>query len=122
MVKKILIGEDEKPMARALELKLTKSGFEAKAVFDGQEVLNELAKNKYDLVLLDLIMPVKDGFAVLEELNNKKNKIPVIVSSNLGQPEDVARAKKLGAVNYFIKSDTPINEVISFIKKALKIK
>jgi len=96
--------------------------WQSKAVFDGQEVLNELAKNKYDLVLLDLIMPVKDGFAVLEELNNKKNKIPVIVSSNLGQPEDVARAKKLGAVNYFIKSDTPINEVISFIKKALKIK
>ena len=122
MIKKILIGEDEKPMARALELKLQKSGFEAKAVFNGQEVLDELSKNKYDLVLLDLIMPIKDGFAVLEELNNKKNKTPIIVSSNLGQPEDVARAKKLGAINYFIKSDTTITEVIGFIKKALKIK
>ncbi len=122
MAKRILIGEDEKPMARALELKLAKSGFETKAVFDGAQVLEEIAKNKYDLLVLDLIMPIKDGFAVMEELYKKKNKVPIIISSNLGQNEDISRAKKLGAVDYFIKSDTPINVVVEHIKKIFKIK
>ncbi len=122
MSKKILIAEDEKPMARALELKLKNSGFEAKAVFNGDEAISELSKNKYDLILLDLMMPIKDGFSVLEDLKKNKNKTPVIISSNLGQNEDIKRAKELGAVDYFIKSDTPISLVVEHIKKALKIK
>lgn len=120
MPKKILIAEDEKPMARALELKLTNFGFIAKSVYDGKEALAEIKKNKYDLLLLDLMMPVIDGFEVLEELKRQKNKLKVIVSSNLGQSEDINRVKKLGAVDYFIKSDTSISEVIEHVKKALK--
>jgi len=119
---KILIAEDDGPMARALELKLKSSGFEAKAVFNGEEALKELDIEKYDLLLLDLMMPIKDGFGVLEELKNRNNKMPVIISSNLGQEEDIKRAKDLGAVDYFIKSNTPINIVVDHIKNALKIK
>ena len=118
-VKKILIAEDEKPMAHALEIKLNNSGFAAKAVFDGQAVLEELAKEKYDLLLLDLIMPEKDGFAVLAELKQNGNKIPVIVSTNLSQEEDLKKAKALGATDYFIKSDTTINQVVEQVKKIL---
>jgi CheY-like chemotaxis protein len=122
MTKKILIAEDEKPMAKALELKLKGSGFEAKAVFNGVEALAEMEKEKYDLLLLDLMMPVMDGFGVLEALKNKPdNKTLVIVSSNLSQAEDINRAKALGAVDYFVKSDTPISEVVNHIKAALKI-
>ena len=110
MVKKrILIAEDEKPVARALDLKLNKSGFDTKVVNDGEEAMAELTNNKYDLLLLDIMMPKKDGFSVLEDIKNQKIDIKVIVSSNLSQPEDSDKAKSLGAIGYFVKSDTPIN-------------
>ncbi len=119
LLKKILIAEDERPMAQALETKLKNEGFDARAVFDGGEVIKILAKEKYDVLLLDLMMPIKDGFAVLEELKATNNKIPVIVSTNLNQEEDLSRARKLGAKDYFVKSDTPINEVVNRVKKFL---
>ena len=68
MNKKILIIEDEKPMARALELKLAHAGFEVKAVFNGEEGVELLQKETYALILLDLVMPKIDGFKVLETL------------------------------------------------------
>lgn len=117
--KTILIVEDEKPMANALVLKLQKSGFSAKAVYDGLEALDELAKNKYDLILLDLILPKLNGFGVLEEMSKKKIKVPVIVASNLSQEDDMNRAKKLGAKGYFIKSNTPISQVVKYVSDAL---
>jgi len=119
MGKKILIAEDEKPMAYALELKLNNSGYEAKAVFNGEEALEELTNNKYDLALIDLMMPKMDGFGVLEQLKEKGIKIPVIVSSNLSQEADIKKAKSLGAIDYFVKSDTPITSVVDHIKKIL---
>lgn len=120
--KSVLIAEDERAMAKALELKLKNSAFDAKCVFNGEEVMQELEKNQYDLLLLDIMMPVKDGFFVLEEIKNKNIKIPVIISSNLSQEEDVKKAKSLGAIDYFIKSNTPIASVIEHIKNALKMK
>ncbi|EKD43862.1 MAG: Response regulator receiver protein [uncultured bacterium] len=120
-LKRVLVVEDEKPMAHALELKLKKSGFDAKAVFDGEEALDTLKKEKFDLVLLDLILPKMDGFNVLQNLKTLGNKTPVIVSSNLGQEDDLERAKTLGAKGYFVKSNTTITEVILQIKKILKI-
>lgn len=117
--KKILIVEDERPMATALELKLGKSGFFAHAVYDGTEAIKILEKEKYDLILLDLMMPKKDGFSVMEDLNKMGIKTPIIISSNLGQEEDINKAKKMGAVGYFIKSDTPISEVVNHVRRAL---
>ncbi|HNV97209.1 MAG TPA: response regulator [bacterium] len=120
--KKILIAEDERAMAKALELKLRSSGFDAKSVFNGEDAVKELEKEHYDLLLLDIMMPIKDGFFVLEEIKNKNIKIPVIISSNLSQEEDVKKAKNLGAIDYFIKSNTPIASVIEHVKNALKMK
>lgn len=115
----ILIVDDEKPMARALELKLGKLGFKTKTAFNGEEALKILEKEKFDLILTDLVMPKVDGFGILEALKSKKDKTPVIVSSNLGQEEDLKRAKALGAKDYFVKSDTPITKVIEHIEKVL---
>ncbi len=114
--KKILIVEDEKPLSHALEMKLRNQGFETTVVTNGHDALEILSKTKYDVVLLDLIMPVLDGFGVLGEMQNKKIKIPVIVISNLGQAEDRAKTKALGAVDYFVKSNTPIAEIIERVK------
>jgi len=116
--KKILIAEDEKPMARAMKLKLENEGYIADIANNGNEAVEGLKKG-YDLLLLDLMMPELDGFGVLEARKKNNIKTPVIVSSNLSQQEDFARAKELGAVDYFVKSDTPLTEVIERVKKAL---
>lgn len=118
--KKVLIVEDERPMARALELKLTHGGYDAKAVFNGEEALAELDRQKYDLILLDLVMPVMDGFAFLAKMKERRISTPVIVATNLSQEEDLQRAKKLGTKEYFIKSNTPIAEVVRRVKSILE--
>ncbi|MBI5221909.1 MAG: response regulator [Candidatus Magasanikbacteria bacterium] len=117
--KKILVVEDEKPMARALELKLAGAGFEVQACYNGQECIDLLAKGSFDLILLDLVMPVKDGFAVLADLKEKGSKVPVIVLTNLSQVDDYKRVKELGALDLFVKSDTPIAEIVEKVKKIL---
>lgn len=113
--KRILIVEDEKPMARALEIKMNNSGFEAKVAADGQMALDILATEKFDIILLDLVTPRKNGFEVLEELKTRGNATPVIISSNLSQAEDIERAKALGARDYFVKSNTPISKVVEHV-------
>lgn len=117
--RKILIAEDEKPIARALQLKLTSAGFIVELAEDGEQALEKLSHDNFDLVLLDLMMPKKDGFAVLTELKQHGNKVPVIVSSNLSQEEDTRRASTLGAKDYFVKSDIPIATVVEKIKALL---
>ena len=120
MNKKILIIEDEKPMARALELKLAHAGFEVKAVFNGEEGVELLQKETYALILLDLVMPKMDGFKVLETLKEKKIKTPVMVLTNLSQEDDEKRAKALGAKEFFIKSNTPIATIVEKVAQFLK--
>lgn len=121
--RKILVAEDEKPMSKALELKLTGSGYDVVVAQNGEEALEALAskdKGPFDILLLDLVMPVKDGFEVLDELKKKKNKIPVIVLSNLGQEEDEDRVRELGAKEYFVKSNTSLAEIVTAIGNLLK--
>lgn len=114
-LKRILIVEDEKPMAHALELKLIHSGFEAVIAHDGEDALENLKKQKFDLVLLDLMIPKIDGFGVMKAMKENKDKTPVIIASNLGQDDDAQKAKSMGAVWYFVKSDTPINKIVDYI-------
>lgn len=117
--KLILIVEDERPLSHALEMKLKSQGYATKVVTNGQDAIAELKNGKYEIVLLDLIMPVMDGFGVLEEMKNQKLKVPVIVLSNLGQDEDRTKAKALGAVDYFVKSNTPIADIVAKVKQSL---
>lgn len=119
MPKKILIVEDEKPMANALVLKLRSVGFETMLVYDGESAVNAAKASPFSLIILDLVLPKKDGFFVLGELKRLKITTPVIISSNLSQDEDVKRAKVLGAIGYFIKSDTTLAEIVDKIKRAI---
>ena len=120
MPQKILIIDDEKPMARALELKLVHAGFETKAVFNGEEGLAILQKNTFALILLDLVMPKLDGFKVLEALKEKKITTPVIVLSNLSQEDDEKRAKSLGAKDFFVKSNVQVTTIVEKVIELLK--
>lgn len=119
MSKRVLIVDDEKPLARALELKLTHEGLDAKAVYNGAEAIESLKSGHYDIVLLDLVMPGEDGFTVLTKIRDLKLKTSVIVSSNLSQEEDILRAKTLGAIDYLIKSDTTLANIVEKIKNYL---
>lgn len=116
-MKKILIVEDDKFLMNALRVKLTESDFEVVLAQDGEEALKALESIQPDLILLDLILPKKDGFAVLEEIkrDEKLKKIPVVIISNLGQTEDIERGKKFGAADYIVKADTSIQGIIDKI-------
>lgn len=118
--KKILIIEDEKTLARALELKLSRADFNVRVVFNGEDGLILLEKETFDLILLDLIMPKMDGFGVLRRLVELQIKTPVIVLSNLSQENDAKKTKAFGAKEFFIKSNTPINTIVDKVTKILK--
>lgn len=119
-LKKVLIVEDEHPMAKALELKLGNSGYFAKAVFNGEEALELLDSESFDLIILDLVMPRMSGFDFLEKLQLRNITIPVLVASNLSQKEDISKVKELGAVDYFIKSNVSISEIIRKVEQILE--
>jgi DNA-binding response OmpR family regulator len=114
--KKIVIVEDDKPISNILSLKLRSAGFEPIVAYNGAVGLEEIEKG-CDLIILDLMMPVKDGFEVLKELKEKNITTPVIVMSNLSQDEDIDRAKKLGASDYFVKSNIDLKDVVSQVQK-----
>jgi len=120
IAKKILIIEDEKTLARALELKLIYFGFTVKTVFNGKDGIAVLQKDFYDLILLDLIMPKMDGFTVLSTLQAQKIRTPVMVLTNLSQESDIKRTRKFGVRDFFIKSNTPIAGIVERVIKLLK--
>lgn len=117
--KKVLIAEDEKPMANALQLKLQHMGFSVDIANNGEDALNAMKEKEYDILLLDLMMPKVDGFGVLEGLKKEKIKMTVIVLTNLSQPEDEKRAKSLGAKGFYVKSNTSLAEIAEHAQKLL---
>ena len=116
---KILLAEDDKFISRAYFDGLSRAGYEMVTAFNGNEALKKAKEEKFDLILLDVIMPEKNGFEVLEEIKKDADlsKIPVIVLSNLGQTTDIEKGKELGASDYMIKSNYSMSEVIEKIKK-----
>ena len=113
-MQKILIAEDDQFLSKIYKIKLEKAGYSVVIALDGNQAIEEISKSLPDLILLDLMMPIKDGFATLEEIkkNPRWSKIPVLVASNLGQAEDINRAKKLGADDFIIKSDTSLSDIV----------
>jgi DNA-binding response OmpR family regulator len=118
--KRILVVDDERPLANALNLKLKKEGFDVTVAYNGADCIKELQTTGADLILLDLMMPEVDGFAVLEFCQTLPKMPNVVVLSNLSQEEDMERVKKLGASGYFVKSNTPIREIIDYVIKLLQ--
>lgn len=105
--------------------KLSLAGFEFIEATNGVEGLNKLIFEKPDLVLLDLILPRKNGFDVLIEMRKNKElkDIPVIILSVLGQESDIKRGLALGAQEYLVKPEVSLSEVVSRVKYwAKKIK
>lgn len=118
---KILIMEDEPILSLALTIELNSYGYKVFAADNGVDGLKIFYKEKPDLILLDLLMPKKNGYEVLEELKSKKllHGLKVIVLSNLGQDDEKKRAIALGAKNFFVKSSIDLEDLTSFIGKML---
>ncbi len=114
---KILICEDEKTLSKVLSEKFERAKFEVFTIMNGDEILAGVKKIKPDIILLDLIMPKLDGLEVLALLKKDSDlqDIPVIVLSNLNDDEKIKKAFSLGAVDYLVKSQHPINELIEKI-------
>lgn len=117
--KRILIIEDEKPLAHALELKMNHEGYDTTVVNTGEAGMKEAITGKYDLILLDLILPGVDGFSILEQMKVKKAKTVVIILSNLGQDEDRKKAQAYGVKNYLVKSNVPLSDIVKVVKASL---
>lgn len=118
---KILIAEDDRFLGMAYRAKFTKSGFEVQIAADGEEALEMLKTFTPDAMLLDLVMPRKDGFTTLAEIRKQEKfkHIPIIVASNLGQKEDVDKATALGANGYIIKSDMALEAIIEKVNTTI---
>ncbi len=117
--KRLLIVEDERPLAHALELKMTREGYDVTVALTGSQGLEQASKGDFSLILLDLIMPELDGFTLLKTIRDKGMNTPAIVLSNLGQDEDRAKAAALGVKEYFVKANTPIVDIVAKVKEIL---
>ncbi|MDD4902311.1 MAG: response regulator [Patescibacteria group bacterium] len=115
---KIVLIEDDKILAKILRAVFSKAGFGVAQEENGELGLAVVRKEMPALVLLDLMLPGKDGFWVLEEMAEKEEfkKIPVIVLTNLGQKADYEKAMKLGAREYIVKSQHTVAEIVDKIK------
>lgn len=121
--KKILVIEDDSIMQKALQEYLLEEGFEVACAVDGEIGARMAKSEKPDLVLLDIILPKKDGYQVLAEIKNDEatKGIPVLLLTNLGSMEDIQKALQMGATNYLVKADYKLEEVSAKIREILKI-
>src|SRR3989344_9032431 len=117
----VLLIEDEPFLTRAYEVKFESEGINLAVTTNGEEGLARMRAQKPQLILLDLMMPKKSGFEVLKEMQQDPNlkDIPVIVLTVLGREEDVRSTLALGAKEYFIKTETKLDDVIKSAKKYL---
>ncbi|MFA6322488.1 MAG: response regulator [Candidatus Buchananbacteria bacterium] len=121
--KRVLIVEDDALLSRVLSDGFSKEGFKVLMVSNGNDVMAAIDRFSPQMILLDLVIPGLDGFAVLKQIKSqdKIKNIPVAVLSNLGEAADIKSTKALGAVEYFIKSNTEMFRIIDFVKSQLKV-
>ena len=119
---KILIAEDDTFFSSLIVHNFQAAGYEVMGAFDGNETIDRIKSWNPDLIVLDIMMPIKDGYGVLEEI--KKDPayahIPVMVLSNLGSAADIERAKHYGIVDYLVKANSNPQEVVARVKALLE--
>lgn len=120
----VLIVEDDSFLSHIYKTKFEMEGFKISMADNGETGLADAKKKKPDIILLDILLPKMDGFAVLEALraDEETKSIPVIMLTNLGQKDDVEKGQELGAVDYLIKAHFKPSEVVNKVKEVLKIK
>ena len=118
----ILIAEDDAVLREVYVKKFSISGFKIRAVKDGQEAIQAIEQESPDIVILDLNMPVMDGFAVLERYPRASRSYPIIILSNFGDTKNKERGLSLGADDFFIKSEMTIKTLLEKVMTLIKAK
>lgn len=118
MSKKILVIEDDHALSDAFSIVLSKEGYKVDCARDGQEGLEYTQTATYDLILLDLLMPVLDGKGFLKKFDNTTH-TPIIVFSNLDAKDDIEEALQLGATRYMLKSWASPQKLVELVKETL---
>lgn len=120
-MKRILVADDDKFYANVYRVKLANLGYDVTVVGDGDQAIEEARKKKPDLFLLDMVMPIKDGFSTIKSLRqmNDFKTTPIIILSSLSQEEDRKKAMELGANDYWTKTNISISDVGQKIKEYL---
>lgn len=118
---KILLVEDEKPLSEALVSILKKEKYNVTPVYDGEDGLYYGLSNSYDLIILDVVLPNRNGFSILEEIRKAKIGTPVLMLTALSQEADKLKGFDLGADDYLPKPfSTP--ELLARIRALLRRK
>lgn len=123
--RKILVVEDEPDALEIFKDILTEEGFEVDGAEGGLIALERLMNVRYDLVLLDIVMPDKDGISILEEIKkfpDKYGETKVVMLTNIGGDLAVDKAMKIGASGYLLKSETEPDDLVSAVKQYLEIR
>lgn len=120
--KKILMIEDDPFIRKIYRNKLTLAGFDFVEGINGEEGLNKARFDRPDLILLDLVLPRKDGFDVLIEIkkDEKTKDVPVIIVSVLGREADIKKALSMGAADYLVKAKTSLSDMVDKVKEYLQ--
>lgn len=118
---KILFVEDDPLIVKIYATRLTADGHQVLSADNGEEGLKIAESQNPDLVVLDVMMPKMDGFAVLTRIreNPQLKQIPVLLYSNLAQEDEINRGKQLGATEFIIKANLSPTEMVAKIKQYL---
>lgn len=121
MPKRILIIEDEQAIADAMKTGLSEAGYLAETAYDGEEGEKKAKELKPDLILLDLLLPKKDGMSILRDLREDEDTkdIPVLILSQLSDTGKISEGVALGVVGYLVKVDFSLAEVVEKVKSVL---
>jgi len=120
--KKVFIVEDDEFLRSLNAKKLENEGYIVAVAVDGQEAIDNIPKELPNLIFLDLLLPKVNGFDVLAKIkaDPTTKDIPVVVFSNLGQREDIEKARGLGAIDFLVKANFTLDDVVAKIKEILK--
>ncbi len=118
----ILVAEDDAVLREVYTKKFTLSGYEIRTAENGEVTVAEIAKKTPDILLLDINMPVLDGFGVLQKFPRDKRTFPIIMLTNFGDDNNRKRGEELGADDYFIKSEMTIRKLLEMVEALLKAK
>jgi len=118
----ILIAEDDAVLREVYTKKFTLSGYTIRTAQNGEEAVAEIQKKEPDILILDINMPILDGFGVLEKYPKEGRKFPIIMLTNFGDEKYKERGQQLGADDYFIKSEMTIRKLLEMVETLLKAK
>lgn len=119
-MKKVLLIEDDSFLVEIYTIKLKEAGYSVAVAFDGEEGLRKIKEETPDLVLLDIVLPIVDGWEFLKAAKNINKNLKVVILSNLSQKAEIKKGLELGATKYLIKAHHAPSEVVEEIKKILE--